>query len=314
MRNIFADTFYDISLENQRTVIVVADISPAGSISKFRNKFPNRFINTGVAEQIMIGMCSGLALSGMQPFAYTIATFSLYRPFEFIRNDICYQNLPVTVVGIGGGLTYSTLGATHHAMEDISIASSIPNMSVIVPCDPDEVRIITKWCINENKGPVYLRLGKAGEPSLTNTADNFKIGKLRKLKQGNNMNVCMLSCGPITKYCFNVYDNIYNKYGIKISIYCIHMIKPIDKNGIIKLCNKYSNIVILEEHISFGGLGYGIKEILFDNNIFCNLYHFSLKDKFIHSYGSHDDILLKHGISINNITNCVLNILGKSTV
>ena len=123
MRNRFADTFYELGKADPRLCVVVADISPAGSIAKFRSEFPRRFINTGVSEQIMIGMVAGMAQRGLRPFAYTIATFTLYRPFEMVRDDLCYQNLPVTIVGIGGGVTYSTLGATHHAQEDVAIAS-----------------------------------------------------------------------------------------------------------------------------------------------------------------------------------------------
>ena len=122
MRNRFADTFYELGKADPRLCVVVADISPAGSIAKFRREFPRRFINTGVSEQIMIGMAAGMAQRGLRPFAYTIATFTLYRPFEMVRDDLCYQNLPVTIVGIGGGVTYSTLGATHHAQEDVAIA------------------------------------------------------------------------------------------------------------------------------------------------------------------------------------------------
>src|SRR5207237_6160090 len=103
---------------------------------KFRSEFPRRFINTGVSEQIMIGLVAGMAQRGLRPFAYTIATFTLYRPFEMVRDDLCYQNLPVTIVGIGGGVSYSTLGATHHAPEALAIASAIPTLSVTPPCHP----------------------------------------------------------------------------------------------------------------------------------------------------------------------------------
>ena len=149
MRNRFADVFYDLASVDPGMAIVVADISPAGSIARFRTEFPDRFVNTGVAEQIMIGLCAGMALRGMRPMAYTIATFTLFRPFEFVRDDLCYQNLPVTIVGIGGGVTYSTLGSTHHAMEDVSIASALPNMQVIAPCDAEEVEAATKWCAGQ---------------------------------------------------------------------------------------------------------------------------------------------------------------------
>ena len=157
MRNEFANVFYEEGKKNSKLVMVVADISPAGSVAKFREEFPERFINTGVSEQSMIGIAAGLALRGLRPFAYTIATFALYRPFEFIRDDIAYQQLPVTVVGVGGGVTYSTLGGTHHAMEDIAVASAIPGMQILVPCDPAETKLITQWCATTNIKPTYLR-------------------------------------------------------------------------------------------------------------------------------------------------------------
>src|SRR5690349_782673 len=147
MRNMFADAFFEAGLRDPRLVMVVADISPAGSIARFREEFPDRFVNTGVAEQVMIGMCAGMAQRGLRPFAYTIATFTLYRPFEMVRDDLCYQNLPVTIVGIGGGVTYSTLGGTHHAQEDVAVACALPNMTVLAPCDPAETRDMTRWCV-----------------------------------------------------------------------------------------------------------------------------------------------------------------------
>jgi len=134
MRNRFAETFYELAKDDLRQCMIVADISPAGSMSRFRDEYPERFINTGVAEQVMIGMSAGMAQRGLRPFAYTIATFALYRPFEMIRDDLCYQNLPVTVVGIGGGVSYSTLGATHHAQEDVALAMCVPNLRVLAPC------------------------------------------------------------------------------------------------------------------------------------------------------------------------------------
>src|ERR1700739_2804220 len=117
MRNTFSETLYECAKKDPRIFIVVADISPAGSMAKFQAEYPEGFINVGVAEQVMIGIAAGLALKGCQPFAYTIATFSLYRPFEIVRDDLCYQNLPVTVVGMGAGVIYSDHGGTHHTIE-----------------------------------------------------------------------------------------------------------------------------------------------------------------------------------------------------
>ena len=191
MRNKLADVIYETGSKNKKICVLVADISPAGSMSKFREKYPKRFINTGVAEQSMIGIAAGMALRGFRPFCYTIATFALYRPFEMIRVDLCYQNLPVTVVGMGTGTTYSTLGGTHLTQEDISIARSIPNMNIIAPCDPNEMEDAVKYCCNHSKGPTYLRIGKAGEKTFVNKlSDKWQFGKLRKIVSGKN--ICIL--------------------------------------------------------------------------------------------------------------------------
>ena len=140
MRNIFAEQLYKHAIKNKKIYIVVADISPVGNMAKFQKKYPHRFLNVGVSEQTMIGMCAGLSMEGMRPFAYTIATFALYRPFEMVRNDICYQNLPVTIVGMGAGTIYSTLGGTHLTQEDISIA-----INQIEECnDVDQICIFQK--------------------------------------------------------------------------------------------------------------------------------------------------------------------------
>src|SRR5262245_27743837 len=151
MRNTFSETLYQCAKADSRIFIVVADISPAGSMAKFQSEYPERFINVGVAEQVMIGISAGLALKGCRPFAYTIATFSLYRPFEFVRDDLGYQNLPVTVVGMGAGVIYSTLGGTHHTQEDIAIAGAIPNMQILAPCDPLECMAATRHCATQEK-------------------------------------------------------------------------------------------------------------------------------------------------------------------
>src|SRR6266498_6126713 len=155
MRNSFANAFCAIAKQDPRIYLVVADITAAAGVASFQEESPERFINVGVAEQLMIGMCAGLALRGCIPFAYTIATFTIYRPFEQVRVDCCYQNLPVKLVGVGGGVNYSTLGGTHHAQEDVALMSALPNMSVLAPCDPAETAVATRECIGI-PGPVYL--------------------------------------------------------------------------------------------------------------------------------------------------------------
>lgn len=299
MRNSFADVIFEIGKSDPSICALVADISPAGSMEKFREQFPNRFINTGVAEQAMIGIAAGLALKGMRPFCYTIATFSLFRPFEMIRVDLCYQNLPVTVIGMGAGVIYSTLGGTHHTLEDVAVASAIPNMTVLAPCDPEEMRQATRWCATESTGPVYMRLGKAGEPDLTaNAIESFQEGKVRYLKKGSD--IAILSYGITVAMAFDIAKQL-EAQGKSVSVLSCHTIKPLDQRGVRQILASHGRVAVVEEHVPHGGLGSRVKEIAWDMGARCRLDCFSLKDEFIHCYGNHEDILAAHGISVENI-------------
>jgi transketolase len=298
MRDMFARTLYQIGRQDPRVFIVVADISPAGSMAKFREEFPERFINVGVAEQSMIGLCAGLALRGCRPFAYTIATFSVYRPFEQVRDDLCYQNVPATVVGIGGGITYSTLGGTHHAQEDIAVVGAIPNIAIIAPCDPAETEAAT-WACMERQGPTYLRLGKAGEPVLTATApEPFAFGKARLIQDGRD--VCFLSYGPIMGMAFEVAARL-KEQGKSSAIVSVHTLKPLDVEAIKGYLKRFPKVVVIEEHSERGGLGGQVKQLAWDCKATCDLHTFSLKDEFIHEFGSHADLLAAHGLSTGAI-------------
>lgn len=305
MRNKFADTVYEMGVVDHRICALVADISPAGSMVRFQREFPERFINCGVAEASMIGIAAGLALRGLRPFCYTIATFSLFRPFEMVRIDLCYQNLPVTIIGMGAGVIYSNLGGTHHTMEDIAVASAIPNMTVLAPCDPDEMGLATRWCASESNGPVYMRLGKAGEPNLTaNAVDPFVPGKIRCLKNGSD--VAILSYGITVAMAFEV-TKVLEAKGLSVSVLSCHTIKPLDKEGIRQVLGSHKRVVVVEEHVPHGGLGSRVKEIAWDMAAQCKLDCFSLKDEFIHFYGTHSELLEVHGISVPIISDRILN-------
>ena len=298
MRNAFSEALYQAATENPDIYIVVSDISPAGSMAKFSAQYPDRFINVGVAEQSMIGICAGLALKGCQPFAYTIATFSLYRPFEMVRDDLCYQNLPVTVVGMGAGVIYSTLGGTHHSQEDIAIAGAIPNMQIIAPCDPPECREATRWCAGQKNGPVYLRIGKVGEPVLTQDADPWVFGKLRYLRRGAE--VCIITYGVIAKLASEVADRLA-AMGKSVSLAVHHTVKPLDRSGIIDALTRHAQVIVIEEHAPQGGLAPQTKQIAWDIGASCRLDTFTLQDRFIHNYGSWEDLLAANGLSAERI-------------
>lgn len=299
MRNTFSETLYSCAKQDPSIFIVVADISPAGSMGKFRDEYPERFINVGVAEQVMIGMCAGLALKGAQPFAYTIATFSLYRPFEMVRDDLCYQNLPVTVVGMGSGVVYSTLGGTHHTMEDVAIASALPNMQVLAPCDPLEATEATRYCATQKVGPVYLKLGKAGEPRVTeNAVDPFVIGKIRYLKKGSD--VAIMTYGPMIVQALEVAAKLEAR-GESVSVISVHTLKPLDIEGVARTLRDHKRVVVMEENVPHGALASRVKEIAWDSRAPCQLKVFTLRDEFIHFYGSYEQLLDQHGISVDKV-------------
>ena len=295
MRNLFAEELYKLGKKNKKIFCVVADISPAGSMLKFSKEFPQRFVNVGVAEQAMIGISAGLATQGMRPFAYTIAAFSLYRPFEMIKVDLCYQNLPVTIVGMGSGLAYSTLGGTHHTAEDIAICNALPNMQIIAPCEPYEVSEAVNYCAKQNKGPVYLKLGKAGEPTISSKkSEKWKFGKLRYLYKSKKKEICILSYGRIMVKAFEVYQK-FNKNNI--DLVSVHTIKPIDKKRIETILKSYKKIIIIEEHTSIGGLTTIVKNIKDDLKCSSTIIPFTLKDEFIHCYGTNEELLDAHNLS-----------------
>jgi transketolase len=298
VRNTFSETLYEEACKNDKVCIVVADISPAGSMAKFGKEFPDRFVNVGVAEQSMIGITAGLALKGMQPFAYTIATFALYRPFEMVRDDLCYQNLPVTVVGMGAGIIYASLGGTHHSQEDITIAGALPNMRIIAPCDPQECIDATRWCAQQRQGPVYLRIGKSGEPTLTKDAEPWQFGKLRYLRRGSD--VCILTYGVVTKMAFDVAEALQAK-GKSVSIVSVHTVKPLDRPGIVEALKNHKQIIVIEETAPLGGLGAQTKQIAWDVQATCRLNTFSLQDAFVDNNGTWEDLLDAHGLSTPKI-------------
>lgn len=299
MRNEFAKTIFEEGKKNKKIHIIVADISPAGKMYDFEKKFPKRFINVGVAEQSMIGMAAGLAMSGLKPFVYTISTFALYRPFEMIRVDLCYQNIPVCVVGMGAGTVYANLGGTHLTQEDISIAKSIPNFQVIAPCDPIELKNAIKFCLYRSTKPTYLRIGKTGEKKfLFKETEKWKFGKIRKIVNGKD--ICILTFGPIIKLAFEVRE-ICLKKKISVEIFSCHTLKPFDKIRIKKIFKKFNSIIIIEDHSEIGGLVEIVKTLAYDFKFKGSISSFSLKDKFISCYSNQNDLLKKHGISSKEI-------------
>ena len=294
MRDMFAEELYQNAIKDKSIYVIVADISPAGNMQNFQKKYPDRFVNVGVSEMTMIGMCAGLALEKKRPFAYTIANFTLYRPFEMVRNDLCYQNLPVTIVGMGAGTTYANLGGTHISQEDISIARSIPNMQIIAPSDPLELKEAVRYCCKNSKSPIYLRIGKSGEKNYTkNAIEKWKFGKIRKIVNGKD--ICILTYGPIIKKAFKLRENL-DKKNLNVSIYSCSTLKPFDIKRLKKIFMKYRNVIVIEDHSVINGLSQIVKVEAFENRYSGNIIDFNLQDKFLNNYESQDALQSTHGL------------------
>jgi transketolase len=266
-------------------------------LEPFGNEFPDRYINVGVAEQNMTGIAAGLAMDGWNVFTYSIANFPTLRCIEQIRYDVCYHNLNVKVVSVGAGYAYASLGASHHATEDIAMMRAIPNITVASPGDPLEAKQITTEFV-KHKGPCYLRLGKAGEPKVHTDDVSFTFGAGIELKQGNE--TAVLTCGAMLKYAADFINYNQKKFGL----YSFPYIKPIDKKLLQQIAADYNNVIVIEEHQLSGGFGSVVLEayndLVQDGIIatFPKIKRIGIPDKFISLAGSQEHLRKLAGLTL----------------
>lgn len=300
MRNAFASEITKIATENPKVVLLAGDIGNR-LFNDYKDSNPGRFFNCGVAEANMTGMAAGLAMSGLRPVTYTIAPFATTRCLEQIKIDVCYQNLPVVIVGVGAGLSYAGLGATHHSLEDISFLRTIPNMTVICPADVPEVRLALRAALQHN-GPVYLRLGKKNEPIVHQSLVDFEIGKGIVVRPGSD--VCLLSTGNTLPLSIQVADAL-EKQQISVQVVSFHTVKPLDEELLENAFEQYQLVATVEEHSLLGGLGSAISEWVIDRRAGHSekLLRFGTQDHFLHEAGSQDFARGVMGLSCDEIAN-----------
>ncbi|MBI3955032.1 1-deoxy-D-xylulose-5-phosphate synthase [Candidatus Gottesmanbacteria bacterium] len=305
MRNAFSKTLTRLAKQNKNLILLTGDLGYT-VFEDFIKTHPDRFINMGVAEANMMGVACGLSLKGFIPVVYSIATFATMRGFEQIRTDICVHNANVKIVGTGGGLSYGHAGSTHHALEDIAIMRSLPNMTIICPSDPVQAEIATEQMII-HKGPVYLRLGKRGEPIFYKKPLKFKIGKGIVLRNGKK--AAIIATGNLVHNALLV-SKILEKYSINITIVDMNTVKPLDKKLILQLLTNHEIICTLEEHSIIGGLGSAVAEVIAENPIKKNLhfYRFGLPDIFIERAGSQEFLRNKYSLTPEKISGKILKL------
>lgn len=305
MRAAFAKTVAKIAKTDPRIVFLTGDLGYS-ALEPVMEAIPERFLNMGIAEQNMASFAAGLALSGKLPIIYSIATFATLKTIEQIRNDICYQNLNVKIVGTGSGLTYSQYGATHQSVDDIALMRVLPNMKVICPADPVEVEKAVEAMLND-KGPCYLRIGGKGEPRIHNDALDFQIGKGIVVKQGAK--VALLVCGNMLDNTLNAAE-LLGKQALSPEVISMHTVKPLDLDLLGKVFANFQYVFTIEEHSLIGGLGSAVAEMVSElpkkSFVFRRI---GVADKFQETSGWLDYIREQNGLSPDRIADTVLSIV-----
>ncbi len=301
MRTAFINTLVEEAKRDSRIFLLTGDLG-YGVIEPFAKELPDRFLNMGVAEQNMVGFAAGLALSGKIPVVYSIATFMTLKTMEQIRNDICYQNLNVKIVGVGSGLTYSQYGATHQSVEDIALMRVLPNMKVICPGDPIEVKKAVSSMFVDSS-PYYLRIGAKGEPSFHSPNVNFKIGKGIVAREGKG--VALIATGNMLANTVFSAD-LLKKEGIEPEVISMHTIKPLDEKLLQNVFKNFKYVFTIEEHNLIGGLGSAVSEFLAEQAIRPAVFkRIAVKDEFQKVGGWLDYIRDKNGLSPEKIAKTV---------
>ncbi len=257
MRSAFLDALFEAAAVDERVCLVVGDLGYS-VVERFAAAFPRQFVNAGVAEQDMTGLATGMALSGKIVFTYSIANFPTLRALEQVRNDVCYHRANVKIVAVGGGLAYGNLGASHHATEDLAIMRSLPEMTVIAPGDPVEARLATRAVIDHD-GPCYLRLGKAGEPSVHAALPDFKIGRAITLREGSD--ISLISTGAMLHTAVAAADRL-SAHGLGVKVLSMHTVSPLDVEAVSAAAMRSKYVVTIEEHSIVGGLGGAVAEVM----------------------------------------------------
>lgn len=264
-----------------------------------------RFYNCGVAEANMMGVAAGLALSGLRPFVYTITPFTTTRCFEQIRVDAAYHNVPVVIVGTGSGLSYADLGPTHHSLEDLAILRTLPNMRVLAPCDSIELRLALRAVLKED-GPVYIRIGKKGEPAIHASEPDFRIGRGIVVRPGTE--VGLVAAGTIMPEVLGAADRLA-ALGVSAEVVSFHSIKPLDTAYLDDACGRFTLLATVEEHGCIGGLGSAVAEHLAPRRAAPPQLLFGSADEFMHEVGTQEYARRKFGLTAENISATVLQAL-----
>jgi transketolase len=299
MKNRYEEHILHLMAQNEKIIALFAD-SDFGRYEKLEKNFPNRYFNFGIAECNMVGAAAGLAKDGWIPVVYSVNSFIVYRAYEFIRDDVCIQNLNVKFVGMGSGVIVNNFGPTHHTTEDIAALRVLPNLTLLSPASPNEVPPVLEKAIEHN-GPVYIRLGKAFETEIYDgKLPIFNIGQSTLIREGQDITI--ISTGSIIGNVIEAADALL-KEGISVEIINMATLKPLDAQAVVKSAQKTGKVLTVEEHQIIGGLGGAVSEVLCSEGVNVLFRRMGFEDVFCVEYGWHRDLKDAYGLSPTHIFN-----------
>lgn len=305
---IYGKVLCQLGEEHPEIVGLSADLAKSTKIGLFKEKFPNRFFNTGIAEQNMFGMAAGMAKAGLVPFVSTFAVFASMRALDQVHTDICYQNLNVKIIATHAGLSFGQAGSTHHCTEDLSIMRSMANCKVIVPADGLETAkaVIAAY---ETPGPIYIRINRGFDQKLYKNSDYpFEVGKAVLLNDGTDLTI--IACGSCAYQALEASKVLNNADGIKARVINMHTIKPIDREAILKAVMETRRIITVEDHNIYGGLGSAVSEVIAESGKACAFMRLGIPDTFS-IIGLHEDLMAYYKIDTNGIVEKVRELMGR---
>ncbi len=297
MRATCLNMVYDLAKRDKRVVFIGSDLSP-GLLAEMQKEMPERWYMEGITEANVVGMAAGLAMEGYIPYVNTIATFITRRCYEQVAIDLCLHDLPVRLIGNGGGLVYAPLGPTHLAIEDISIMRALPNMTVTAVCDAKEmVRLMN--CTLDWPQPIYIRLAKGGDPIVSREENGFAIGKAIPMRRARaRRSLVLLATGVMTTNCLAAAD-LLSKDGHDVSVVHVHTIKPLDEEAVLEFAAGAELVVTVEEGTRIGGFGSAVTDLLVEKLgvAIPPVLRIGLPDAFPHKYGLQEELFEVHGLT-----------------
>ena len=294
----YGKALVELGEQHDDVVALTADLGKSTKIGMFQEHFPDRFFNVGIAEQNMFGIAAGMAKAGMVPFLSTFSVFASLRSADQLHTDICYQNVNAKVIATHSGTSFGQAGSTHHAICDMAVVRSMPNITLICPADGMET-VNAVRAAYENPGPYYIRINRGFDRVLNTTTDyGFEVGKAVTINEGTDITV--IACGSCAFQALQAANFLENSDGLKVRVLNMHTIKPIDREAIVKAISDTRRIITVEDHSVIGGLGGAVAEVVAETGKGCAFKRLGIQDQFA-PIGLHEDIMSILGIDSNGI-------------